>query len=167
MNNIISFNIQYSKDIHYLLDIYQKCALLEIAVDKEFEEFLNVDLGHQTYEDLGKSYENLLFAAICEIGGHKGHFNYLHATDCVYQFINKNKSWSSLATEINDIIRNNFVEGTTKEKIAVSEAVELTGNGIEEYQEHMSNALTLISGQPVTFRRFNDILKQLEFHFNA
>ncbi|EOW9529671.1 hypothetical protein ACO11K_003423 [Bacillus cytotoxicus] len=162
-SNIIKFPKNYSIQTDWCLDIYKKCALIEDLVENQFEEMLGIPLvgWKQPFE---KIYENLLFAAICELGGHKGHYQTLHQTEWVYEYLYQGMQRSIFLLKIQDIICNDNTTGDDKSSITSFQAASIVKKGIMEFNAYMSNFLTEITGNnnPVPFKRLDKVYEEIE-----
>lgn len=155
--------IGYSQNLLWCLDTYRECSLVEQSIKDQFEEMLDVVIYeiNKTFEE---SYESLLFAAVCELGGHIGHYNTVHQTDLVYQYVYKGMELATFIIHIKDIIENNEKTGEEETAITAFQAASMTKKGIINMNIFMMNFLTKITGseQPVSFNRFTCILDAVE-----
>lgn len=153
----------YSKDLLWCLDIYQKCSVEEQLIKDQFEEMLGVEIIelNRAFEE---AYESLLFAAVCELGGHKGHYDTLHQTYSVYQYAYEEMELATFIIYIKDIIEDNEESGKEKDTITVYQAASITREGIMNMNEFMTTFLTRITGSEyrISFNRFAFILDMIE-----
>ncbi|MED2688871.1 hypothetical protein [Bacillus toyonensis] len=153
----------YSKNLLWCLEIYQKCSVVEQLIKNQIEEMLGAEIFelNRVFEE---AYESLLFAAVCELGGHKGHYDTLHQTDLVYQYAYEEMELATFIIHIKDIIENNEEISKETATITVYQAASITREGIINMNEFMTNFLTRIAGSEyrISFNRFNCIIDMIE-----
>ncbi|MEC2919695.1 hypothetical protein [Bacillus tropicus] len=160
---IMNRKTAYSKDLLWCLDIYQKCSVEEQLIKDQFEEMLGAEVIelNRAFEE---AYESLLLAAVCKLGGHKGHYDTLHQTYSVYQYAYEEMELATFIIYIKDIIESDEVSGKETDTITVYQAASLTREGIMNMNEFMTTYLTRITGSEyrISFNRFTFILDMIE-----
>ncbi|MFZ3196053.1 MAG: hypothetical protein WA181_07620 [Bacillus mycoides] len=153
----------YSGQLLWCLDVYHKCSFIEDSVRSQFEEMLGTDILelNRSFED---AYESLLFAAVCELGGHKGHYKSLHQTDLVYQYAYNGMELSIFINHIQEIIESNDKTGDATEIITALQAAFMVKEGIRDINKFMRNHLTKITGSDyqIPFKRFDFIIDEVD-----
>ncbi|RAS83087.1 hypothetical protein [Priestia endophytica] len=149
-----------SESIYWCSELYKKCYSLEESVVNNIQYYLSIDML-ELDRDYQEAYEGILFAVVCEIGGHRGHFEYLHSTNCVQEYIIGEITTEEFIAVIKEIVNNNLALNDRRDTITINDAIISLEKEIESYREYMSEALTTISGsaQPVLFERFEPLLK--------
>lgn len=111
-----------------------------------------------------EGYKLLLKAAVCELGGHGGHYWLLIQTYFISQLVEEQISCAELITEIREIIKDDEKEGTDTSIISCREAFRRAKEGATIFKVSMSHNLMEITGgkEPIPFYRCDDILLELD-----
>ncbi|GAB6610332.1 MULTISPECIES: hypothetical protein [Bacillus] len=158
----MNHQIIFGENSMWCLDIYKRCSVIEESLKRQFEEMLGIDI-FEFNKPFEAAYEKMLFAVVCELGGHKGHYNTLHQTDIVYQYAYQEMKPSIFIAHIQDIIQSNDQTGQTKDSITVLQAAHSLNDGITRIKKFMITFLTEVSGNEylVPFKRFDSILEEI------
>lgn len=165
MENQFATQILYSKNVLWLIETYKKCLKLDFDLSDEIVDWAGGDIAsvHAT-EDFNEGYELLLKAAVCECGGHEGHYRLLIQTYFISELVEGQINCAEFITEIRGIVKDDEKEGTDTSIISCSEATRKAKEEITRFKVFMSHHLTEITGskEPIQFYRCDDILLELD-----
>ncbi|WP_010651717.1 hypothetical protein [Oceanobacillus massiliensis] len=165
MKKQFTTQILYSKNVSWLTEIYKKCLKLDFDLMDDLSDCTGGDIASiHTTDEFSEGYELLLKAAVCELGGHAGHYHLLLQTAFVSELVEGQISSAEFITEIRKIIIDDDKEGTDTSIISCGEAVRKAKEDITIFKVSMSRHLTEITGskEPIPFYRCDYILLGLD-----